>query len=109
MLFKFFTWSRLVEPPSSDEMKLFYAEHDFQIDLEKSEFTLKFHEKRIGYNINIYNLFLSLICIGLPTADTCDKSVEKCYCLINSHIDGNAPKPPISIFDENEIFAEMCF
>ena len=27
-------WSRLVELPSSDEMKMFYTEHDFQDDLE---------------------------------------------------------------------------
>ena len=27
-------WSRLGELPSSDEMKMFYAEHDFQVDLE---------------------------------------------------------------------------
>ena len=27
-------WSRLVELPSSDEMKMFYTEHDFQVDLE---------------------------------------------------------------------------
>ena len=27
-------WSRLVELPSSDEMEMFYTEHDFQVDLE---------------------------------------------------------------------------
>ena len=27
-------WSRLGELPSSDEMKMFYTEHDFQVDLE---------------------------------------------------------------------------
>ena len=27
-------WSRLGELPSSDEMKIFYTEHDFQVDLE---------------------------------------------------------------------------
>ena len=27
-------WSRLVELPSSDEMKMFYTEHYFQVDLE---------------------------------------------------------------------------
>ena len=27
-------WSRLVELPSSDKMKMFYTEHDFQVDLE---------------------------------------------------------------------------
>ena len=36
MLFKFFNWSHLVELPSSDEMKMFYTEHDFQVDLENS-------------------------------------------------------------------------
>ena len=29
-------WSRLGELPSSDEMKMFYTEHDFQVDLEIS-------------------------------------------------------------------------
>ena len=27
-------WSRLVELPSSDEIKMVYTEHDFQVDLE---------------------------------------------------------------------------
>ena len=27
-------WSRLGELPSSDEMEMFYTEHDFQVDLE---------------------------------------------------------------------------
>ena len=27
-------WSRLGEFPSSDEMEMFYTEHDFQVDLE---------------------------------------------------------------------------
>ena len=27
-------WLRLGELPSSDEMKIFYTEHDFQVDLE---------------------------------------------------------------------------
>ena len=48
-IFKFFNWSRLVELPSSDEMKMFYTEHDFQVDLEKSEFNLKFHAERIQH------------------------------------------------------------
>ena len=29
-------WSRLGELPSFDEMKMFYTEHDFQVDLEIS-------------------------------------------------------------------------
>ena len=29
-----YAWSRLVELSSSDEMKMFYTEHDFQVDLE---------------------------------------------------------------------------
>ena len=33
-IIKFFNWSRLVEHPSSDEMKMFYTKHDFQVDLE---------------------------------------------------------------------------
>ena len=32
-ILKFFNWSRLVEL-GSDEMKMFYTEHDFQVDLE---------------------------------------------------------------------------
>ena len=32
--FRFFNWSRLVALPSSDEMKMFYTEHDFQVELE---------------------------------------------------------------------------
>ena len=33
------------------------------------------------------------------------------YALGNTmyYIDGNASKPHISIFDENEVFAEICF
>ena len=46
-IFKFFTWSRLVELPSSDEMKMFYAEHDFQVDLENFEFNFKFQAENI--------------------------------------------------------------
>ena len=30
----FQSWSRLVELPSSDEMKMFYTDHDFKVDLE---------------------------------------------------------------------------
>ena len=33
-ILKFFNWSRLVELSSSDEIKMFYTEHDFQVDLE---------------------------------------------------------------------------
>ena len=29
------------------------------------------------------------------------------YTRVNMQIDGNASKPPISIFDENEIFTEI--
>ena len=43
----FHAWSRLVELPSSDEMKMYYTEHDFQVDLEIYEFSLKFHAERI--------------------------------------------------------------
>ena len=32
---------------SSDEMKCFYTEHDFQVDLESFEFNLKCHAERI--------------------------------------------------------------
>ena len=35
-IFKFFNWSRMVELPSSDKMKMFYTEHKFQVDLEIS-------------------------------------------------------------------------
>ena len=42
--FKLFTWLNF---PSSDEMKMFYTENDFQADLENFEFNLKFHTERI--------------------------------------------------------------
>ena len=48
-IFKFFNWSRLVELLSSEEMKMFYTEHDFQVDLENFEFNVKFHAKRIQH------------------------------------------------------------
>ena len=48
-IFKFFTWSRLVELPSSDEMKMFYTEHEFQLDLENFQFNLKFHAERMQH------------------------------------------------------------
>ena len=32
--FRFFNWSRLVALPSSNEMKMFYTEHDFQVEPE---------------------------------------------------------------------------
>ena len=47
-------WSRLVELPNSDEMKMFYTEHDFQVDLEIYEFSLKFHAERIQHNIVVF-------------------------------------------------------
>ena len=47
-------WSRLVELPSSDEMKMFYTEHDFQVDLEIYEFSLKFHAERIDLFLRPY-------------------------------------------------------
>ena len=40
-IFKFFAWSRLVAFPSSDEMKMFYTEHDFQVDLENLQVQLE--------------------------------------------------------------------
>ena len=46
---KFYNWSRLVALPSSDEMKMFYREHDFQVDLENTEFNLKFYAEAIQY------------------------------------------------------------
>ena len=46
-IFKFFNCSRLFQLPSSDEIKMFYTEHDFQVDLENFEFNLKFHAERI--------------------------------------------------------------
>ena len=48
-IFKFFTWSWLVELPSPDKMKMFYREHDFQVELGNSEFNLKFHAERIQH------------------------------------------------------------
>ena len=33
-IFKFFIWSRLVDLPSSHEMKVFCTENEFQVDLE---------------------------------------------------------------------------
>ena len=36
-IFKFLNWSRLLELPSSDEMKMSYTEHDFKVDLENFE------------------------------------------------------------------------
>ena len=39
----------LVELPSSDEMKIVYTEHDFQVDLENFEFNLEFHAERIQH------------------------------------------------------------
>ena len=46
---KFFNWSSLVELPSSNEMKMFYTEHDFQVDIENFECTLKFHAESIQH------------------------------------------------------------
>ena len=51
-IFKFFTWSRLVKLLSSDEIKIFYLEHDFQVDLENFEFNLKFHAESIQHYIH---------------------------------------------------------
>ena len=45
-IFKFFNWSRLVELLSSEEMKMFYTEYDFQVDLENFEFNVKLHAER---------------------------------------------------------------
>ena len=45
-IFKFFNWSHMVELPSSDEMKMIYTEHKFQVDLGNLEFNLKFHAER---------------------------------------------------------------
>ena len=52
-IFKFFTWSQLVELPSSDKMKMFYTKHDFQVDLRNSEFNFKFHAERIQHETSI--------------------------------------------------------
>ena len=41
--FKFFNWSRLVELPSSDEVKMFHTE------LEIFKINLKFHAERIQH------------------------------------------------------------
>ena len=46
-IFKFFNYSLLVELPSSDEMKMFCAEYDFQVDLAYFELNLKFHAEGI--------------------------------------------------------------
>ena len=40
LIIKFFNCSRHFQFPSSDEMKIFYTEHDFQVDLENLEFNL---------------------------------------------------------------------
>ena len=40
-ILKFFNWSRLVELPSLDKMKMFYTEHNFYVDLKN--FSLKLH------------------------------------------------------------------
>ena len=34
---------------SSDGVKMFYTEHNFQVDLENFEFNLKFHTERIPH------------------------------------------------------------
>ena len=51
-IFKLFKWSRFVELPSSDEMKMFYTEHDFQVDIENFELNLKFMQRE--YNISAW-------------------------------------------------------
>ena len=48
--FKFFNWSCYFQFPSSDEMKMFYTEHNLQVDLENFELNLKFHAERIQHN-----------------------------------------------------------
>ena len=41
--------SRLVELQSSDEMKMFYTEHDFQVELVNFKINLKVHEEGIQH------------------------------------------------------------
>ena len=48
-IFKFFNWSRYFQLPSSDEMKMFYTEHDFQVEHKNFEFNLNLHAERIQY------------------------------------------------------------
>ena len=48
-IYKFFNCSLLVEFPNSEEMKIFYTKHDFQVDLENFKFNLKFHAERIQH------------------------------------------------------------
>ena len=40
-------WSRFVELPSSDEMKMFYTEHDFKLILKISSSTRNFIQRSI--------------------------------------------------------------
>ena len=75
-IFNFFNWSRLVELPSSDEMKMFYTEHDFQVDLENFEFKLKFHADRIQHiSYKKFGIIIHsncrLIIIGAETMNYC--------------------------------------
>ena len=62
-IFKFFNWSRLVELPGSDEMKIFYTEHDFQVDLENSRLQLKISCRE---NTTIYCQHRLLIIMLIP-------------------------------------------
>ena len=45
--------ARLVELPSSDEMKMFYTEHDFQVDLENLRVKLEISCMQREYNNSI--------------------------------------------------------
>ena len=54
-IFKFFNWSRLVELPNSDEMKMFYTKHDYYVYLENFEFNLKFYVKIIQHKYQCNN------------------------------------------------------
>ena len=53
-IFKFSNWSRLVELQSSDEIKMFYTSHDFQIDLKNFKFNFKFHAERMQHKLLVF-------------------------------------------------------
>ena len=48
----FQSWSRLVELPRSDEMKMFYTDHDFKVDLENLRVQLEISCRVAKYSKN---------------------------------------------------------
>ena len=77
-IFKFFNWSRLVALPSSDKMKMFYTEHDFEVDLENFEFNLNFMRKEINISpstqdrhCGVSSWFGNIVIIQTVCSDAC--------------------------------------